>query len=137
MSGLRDLPRVVWVLAAGRFVSSASAFLMLFLVLYLTGPARTGGRCRPVSSPARTASAPCSGTSRAAATATGSATAASCCSRPASSASCTALIPWQPVWLLAVTMPVTGYLGAVASLGQGALAALAVPAGSTGGRPSR
>ena len=42
----------------------------------------------------------------------------------------TALIPWQPVWLLAVTMPVTGYLGAVASLGQGALAALAVPAGS-------
>jgi MFS family permease len=42
----------------------------------------------------------------------------------------TLLIPWQPVWLLTVTMPVTGYLGAVASLSQGALAALAVPSGS-------
>ena len=35
---LGDVPRLVWVLAAGRFVSSASAFLMLFLTLYLTGP---------------------------------------------------------------------------------------------------
>jgi len=38
MQNLRELPRVVWVLAAGRFVTSASAFLMLFMVLYLTGP---------------------------------------------------------------------------------------------------
>ena len=35
---LRELPRVVWVLAAARFVSSASSFTMLFLTLYLTGP---------------------------------------------------------------------------------------------------
>lgn len=35
---LRDLPRVVWVLAAARFVSSAASFTMLFLTLYLTGP---------------------------------------------------------------------------------------------------
>ncbi|HEX3002702.1 MAG TPA: hypothetical protein VHO27_00705, partial [Angustibacter sp.] len=34
---MRDLPRVVWVLAGGRFISSASSFLILFLVLYLTG----------------------------------------------------------------------------------------------------
>ena len=42
----------------------------------------------------------------------------------------TMLIPWQPVWLMTLTMPAAGYLGAVASVSQGALAALAVPAGS-------
>jgi MFS family permease len=42
----------------------------------------------------------------------------------------TATIPWQPVWLLAATMLVAGYLGAVAAVSQGALAALAVPVGS-------
>ena len=35
---IRDLPRVVWALAAARFVSSAASFTMLFLTLYLTGP---------------------------------------------------------------------------------------------------
>lgn len=129
MSDLRDLPRVVWVLAAGRFVSSASAFLMLFLVLYLTGPRGlgvvpagiiagsngvgallgnfTGGRFGDRYGHRRVLLL--------AASVVGV---------------LTALIPWQPVWLLAATMPLTGYLGAVASLGQGALAALAVPAGS-------
>jgi MFS family permease len=126
---LKDLPRVVWVLAAGRFVSSASAFLMLFLVLYLTGPRGldvvpagiiagsngvgallgnvTGGRFGDRHGHRRVLLL--------AATVVGL---------------LTLLIPWQPVWLLTVTMPVTGYLGAVASLSQGALAALAVPSGS-------
>ncbi len=35
---LKEIPRVVWALAAGRFLTSASTFLMLFLTLYLTGP---------------------------------------------------------------------------------------------------
>jgi len=126
---LRDLPRVVWVLAAGRFVSSASAFLMLFLVLYLTGPRGlgvvpagliagsngvgallgnvTGGRFGDRHGHRRVLLLT--------ATVVGV---------------LTLLIPWQPVWVLAVSMSVTGYLGAVASLSQGALAALAVPAGS-------
>ena len=129
MHDLRDLPRVVWVLAAGRFVSSASAFLMLFLVLYLTGPRGlgvvpagliagsngvgallgnvTGGRFGDRHGHRRVLLLT--------ATVVGV---------------LTLLIPWQPVWVLAVSMPVTGYLGAVASLSQGALAALAVPAGS-------
>ena len=129
MRDLRDLPRVVWVLAAGRFVSSASAFLMLFLVLYLTGPRGlgvvpagliagsngvgallgnvTGGRFGDRHGHRRVLLLT--------ATVVGV---------------LTLLIPWQPVWVLAVSMPVTGYLGAVASLSQGALAALAVPAGS-------
>ncbi|MGO4599505.1 MFS transporter [Terrabacter sp. 2RAF25] len=129
MRELRDLPRVVWVLAVGRFVSSASAFLMLFLVLYLTGPRGldvvpagviagsngvgallgnlTGGRFGDRHGHRRVLLI--------SATVVGV---------------LTLLIPWQPVWLLAATMPVTGYLGAVASLSQGALAALAVPAGS-------
>ena len=32
---LHDLPRVVWALAAARFVSSAASFTMLFLTLHL------------------------------------------------------------------------------------------------------
>ena len=126
---LRELPRVVWVLAAGRLVSSASSFLMLFLVLYLTGPRGlgivpagliagsngvgallgnfTGGRFGDRHGHRRVLLLT--------ATVVGV---------------LTALIPWQPVWLLAATMPVTGYLGAIASLCQGALAALAVPSGS-------
>ena len=117
------------MLAAGRFVSSASSFLMLFVVLYLTGPRGlevvpagviagsngvgallgnlTGGRFGDRHGHRRVLLLT--------ATVVGV---------------LTLLIPWQPVWLLAVTMPVTGYLGAVASLSQGALAALAVPAGS-------
>ena len=39
---LHDLPRVVWALAAARFVSSAASFTMLFLTLYLTGPRDIG-----------------------------------------------------------------------------------------------
>jgi MFS family permease len=117
------------VLAAGRFVSSASAFLMLFLVLYLTGPRGLGVVPAGVIAGSNGVGA-----------LLGNFTGGRFGDRHGHrrvlllTASVvgvlTALIPWQPVWLLAVTMPVTGYLGAVASLGQGALAALAVPAGS-------
>jgi MFS family permease len=117
------------VLAAGRFVSSASAFLMLFLVLYLTGPRGLGVVPAGIIAGSNGVGA-----------LLGNVTGGRFGDRyghrrvlllAASVVGVlTALIPWQPVWLLAVTMPVTGYLGAVASLGQGALAALAVPAGS-------
>lgn len=126
---LRDLPRVVWVLAAGRFASSASSFLMLFLVLYLTGPRGLG------VVPAGVIAG-----SNGVGSLLGNVTGGRFGDRHGHrrvlllAASVvgvvTALIPWQPVWLLAVTMPLIGYLGAVASLSQGALAALAVPAGS-------
>ncbi|GAA2742725.1 MFS transporter [Terrabacter aerolatus] len=129
MGELRDLPRVVWVLAAGRFVSSASAFLMLFLVLYLTGPRGLGVVPAGIVAGSNGVGALLGNVTggrfgdrhghRRVLLLTASAVGV-----------LTALIPWQPVWLLAVTMPLTGYLGAVASLGQGALAALAVPAGS-------
>ncbi|WP_344255469.1 MFS transporter [Terrabacter carboxydivorans] len=129
MRDLRDLPRVVWVLAAGRLVSSASAFLMLFLVLYLTGPRGLGVVPAGVIAGSNGVGA-----------LLGNLTGGRFGDRHGHrrvlllTASVvgvlTALIPWQPVWLLAVTMPITGYLGAVASLGQGALAALAVPPGS-------
>ncbi|MCU1536456.1 MAG: major facilitator superfamily 1 [Humibacillus sp.] len=129
MSDLKDLPRVVWVLAAGRFVSSASAFLMLFLVLYLTGARGLGVVPAGVIAGSNGVGA-----------LLGNLTGGRFGDRHGHrrvlllTASVvgvlTALIPWQPLWLLALTMPVTGYLGAVASLGQGALSALAVPAGS-------
>lgn len=45
-----SVPRVVWVLAVGRFLSSATSFLVLFLTLYLTGPrALPIGTAGPIS----------------------------------------------------------------------------------------
>lgn len=125
---MRDLPNVVWVLAAGRFVSSASAFLMLFLVLYLTGDRGLGVVAAGLVAGAN-------GVGALAGNLTGGRLGDQHGHRRVLLLSAsvvgmlTALIPWQPVWLLCVTMPITGYLGAVASLSQGALAALAVPVG--------
>lgn len=125
---MRDLPQVVWVLAGGRFVSSASSFLILFLVLYLTGdrhlPVGTAGVIAGVHGVGSLLGNFTGGrfgdrlghrrVLLAAATVVGVGT---------------ALIPWTPTPVLAVTLPVIGYLGATASLSQGALAALAVPTG--------
>ncbi len=125
---LRDVPRLVWVLAVGRFVSSASSFLMLFLTLYLTGPRDlavttaglvaggygvgmllgnfTGGRWGDLFGHRRTLLV-CS-------TVTGLGVAA---------------VPWLPVAVLAVALPVLAYLGATAGVSIGALNALAVQRG--------
>src|SRR2546421_7918326 len=35
---MRALPRVVWILAAGRLVKGAGTFVYFYLFLYLTGP---------------------------------------------------------------------------------------------------
>ena len=125
---LRDLPRVVWALAAARFVSSAASFTMLFLTLYLTGPrdladgdggpARRRGRRRRCSR----------ATSPAAAGATGSATAACCSSRRPSGGLLLTVVPLVPPGLLAVGAPVRGYLLRDRLALAGALSALAVPA---------
>lgn len=129
---MRSLPRAVWVLAAGRFVSAASSFLMLFTVLYLTGDRGldaveagvvagangvgmllgnfTGGRFGDRLGHRRVLLT--------ASTLAGLATAA---------------IPWTPTPLLAGSLPLIGYLGATSGISQGALAALAVPVGDRRG----
>lgn len=125
---LRSVPRLVWVLAAGRFVGAVSSFLMLFLTLYLTGPRDlpvataglvaggfgvgmlvgnfTGGRWGDRFGHRRTLLL-CS-------TVSGLGIAA---------------VPWLPVAVLAVALPVLAYLAATGSVSNGALAALAVTRG--------
>ena len=132
---LGDVPRLVWVLAAGRFVGSASSFLMLFLILYLTGP-RDLPVARPAWSRAATASGCCSATSPAAGGVTG---------RPPPH-----LLPAppSPAWASPRCRGCRcprwrsrcrsfAYLGATAGGLQGALAALAVGRAATGVRRSR
>ena len=123
-----NLPRVVWAVAAGRFFTSASSFLMLFLTLYLTGPRGlgvlaaglltgtsgvgwlvgnfTGGRWGDRHGHRRTALV--------ASTASGLLVAA---------------IPLQPVGLMALTLPASTYLAATAGVSLGALTALSVERG--------
>lgn len=122
------VPRLVWVLAAGRLVSSMSSFLMLFLTLYLTGPRGlpvptaglvaggygigmllgnfTGGRWGDRYGHRRTL-------------VVGSTVAGLG----------TASIPWLPVPALAATLPAIAYLAATASVSNGSLSALAVARG--------
>ncbi|MFJ3200934.1 MFS transporter [Streptomyces sp. NPDC086989] len=42
MQGLKDVPRVVWLLAAGVFVNAVVSFTFVFVFLYLTGPRGLG-----------------------------------------------------------------------------------------------
>ncbi|MGW6705122.1 MFS transporter [Streptomyces sp. NPDC054956] len=42
MQGLKDVPRVVWLLAAGIFVNAVVSFTFVFVFLYLTGPRGLG-----------------------------------------------------------------------------------------------
>ncbi|MGZ4446219.1 MAG: MFS transporter [Nocardioides sp.] len=122
------MPRLVWILAGARFVGSVTSFLMLFLTLYLTGPrdlavpvaglvaggfgvgwllgSFTGGRWGDRFGHRRTLMA-CS-------TVSGLGIAA---------------VPWMPVAVLAVALPVCSYLAATASVSSGALSALAVTRG--------
>ncbi|MFC6023363.1 MFS transporter [Plantactinospora solaniradicis] len=125
---MRDIPRVVWTLAAGRFVNAAGSFVAFYLFLYLTGP-----RGLPVGQAGLISGALGAGmllgnftggwfgdrfghrrTLLVASAVAGLGTLA---------------IPWLPVIALAVTMPVVGYAGAASGVSQGALVALAVPAG--------
>ncbi len=125
---LRDLPRVVWALAAARFVSSASSFAMLFLTLYLTGPREVGTATAGLLAGAV-------GVGALAGNFTGGRWGDRLGHRrvllAASSSGGLLLmaVPLVPVWLLAVALPVAAYLLATGSLSAGALSASAVPRG--------
>lgn len=125
---MRDVPRVVWALAAARFVGSMSSFLMLFLTLYLTGP-----RALPVAGAGLVAGASGAGLLL------GNLTGGRWGDRHGHrrvllSASTVAglgvtAVPWLPVWALVVGLPAFSYLSATAGVSTGALVALAVPRG--------
>jgi MFS family permease len=125
---VRDLPRVVWVLAAGRFVNAAGSFVYFYLFLYLTGPRHLSLGLAGVLSGAVGLGSLLGnltggwfgdrlGHRRAlllASTVSGVGTLA---------------VPALPVAVLAVVLPVVWYASATAGVSQGALVALAVPAG--------
>jgi MFS family permease len=125
---LRALPRVVWVLSGARFVFAATSFVVLYLTLYLTGP-----RGLPVS-----AAGLISGT-YGAGLLTGYLTTGRIADRighrRTTLTGFTGLgvllvaLPWMPLPLVPVALPVMGYLQAGASTAESALAALAVPVG--------
>lgn len=125
---LRDVPRTVWVLAVGRFFGSASSFLMLFLTLYLTGP-------RDLAAPLAGLLAGAYGVGMLLGSFTGGRwgdwlghrRVLVWCSTAAAVG--VASVPWQPVGVLAVVLPVSAYLAATASVSSGAMSALAVERG--------
>ena len=125
---LRELPRVVWVLSAARFVSSAASFTMLFLTLYLTGP-------RGVDTSAAGLLAGSVGVGMLAGNFTGGRWGDRYGHRRvllvASSIGglLLAAVPLMAVWGIALALPVASYLLATGSVSSGALSALAVPRG--------
>lgn len=125
---IRDLPRVVWALAAARFVSSAASFSMLFLTLYLTGP-------RGMSTATAGLLAGTVGIGFLVGNFTGGRWGDRFGHRRVLlTASSTgglmlAVVPLVPLWVLVGLLPVQAYLMATGSVSSGALSALAVPRG--------
>ena len=125
---LTQLPRVVWAVSTGRFFNSASSFMMLFLTLYLTGPRGLGVATAGIV-------AGSSGIGWLAGNFTGGGWGDRLGHRRVAlvastvSGLLTVSIPWQPLWLLPLTLPVGTYLQATAGVALGALTALAVPRG--------
>lgn len=123
-----NLPRVVWAVAAGRFFTSASSFLMLFLTLYLTGPRGLGVAAAGLV-------AGTSGLGFLAGNFTGGRWGDRHGHRQVALTASTgagllvSTIPLQPVGLMAATLPVQAYLSATAGVSLGALTALAVERG--------
>jgi MFS family permease len=125
---VRDIPRIVWTLAAGRFVNAAGTFMYFYLFLYLTGP-----RDLPIGFAGLISGG--LGAGMLVGNFTGGWFGDHFGHRRillVSSAFVglgTLAIPWLPTAVLAVGMPLLGYAGATSGVSQGALVALAVPAG--------
>jgi MFS family permease len=125
---LRGVPRLVWVLAVGRFFSSTSSYTMLFLTLYLTGP-----RDLSVTSAGLIVGA--TGVGLLLGSFTGGHWGDRFGHRPVLLLASTlgglgtVAVPWAPTWTFALGMPVLWYLGATQGVSTGALAALAVDRG--------
>ena len=125
---LREVPRLVWVLAAGRFLGSTSSYLMLFLTLYLTGP-------RDLSVTTAGLIVGGSGAGLLLGSFTGGAWGDRFGHRPVLLLTstvgglATVAVPWAPTWAVAVALPLIAYLGATQGVSTGALAALAVDRG--------
>jgi MFS family permease len=125
---LREVPRLVWVLAVGRFFSSTSSYTMLFLTLYLTGP-------RDLSVTTAGLVVGGTGVGLLLGSFTGGYWGDRFGHRPVLLLASTIgglgtmAIPWAPTWTFALGMPVLWYLGATQGVSTGALAALAVDRG--------
>ncbi|MBB5867748.1 MFS family permease [Allocatelliglobosispora scoriae] len=125
---MRDIPRLVWTLAAGRFVNAAGSFLFIYLFLFLTGP-----RALPLTTAGLISGG--LGAGMLAGNLTGGWFGDRFGHRrvlllASTVAGVTTLaVPWTPALLLAVTMPLLGYASATAGVSQGALVALAMPVG--------
>lgn len=123
-----SVPRVVWVLAVGRFLSSATSFLFLFLTLYLTGPRDLAIGLAGLISGAF-------GVGLLLGNVTGGRFGDRWGHRPTLLAASlvTGLlllaVPWLPLPALVVALPAMAYATATAGNSEGALAALAVPVG--------
>ncbi len=125
---LRQVPRLVWVLAVGRFLGSTSSYLMLFLTLYLTGP-------RGLSVTAAGLVVGGTGAGLLLGSFTGGKWGDHFGHRPVLLLAATigglgtVAVPWLPTWAVAAAMPPLTYLAATAGVSTGALAALAVARG--------
>lgn len=125
---MHGVPRVVWVLAGGRFVSSAVSFMMLYLFVYLTGPRGLTPAVAGLVSGAM-------GAGMLLGNFTGGRFSDRYGHRRVFLSTSTAasiaylIVPWLPTPVLAGVIPVLGYLSAAGGVAQGALAALAMPVG--------
>ncbi|WP_018350182.1 MFS transporter [Longispora albida] len=125
---MRGIPRIVWTLAAGRFVNAIGSFVSLYLFLYLSGP-------RGLSLTTAGLISGGLGAGVLIGNFTGGWFGDHYGHRRVMLLASTVggigvmTIPWQPVWLLFLAMPVLGYAGATAGVSQGALVALAVEPG--------
>jgi MFS family permease len=122
------VPRLVWVLSAARFFSSLTAFLMLFLTLYLTGP-------RDLAVPAAGLVAGSYGVGMLLGNITGGRWGDTFGHRVVLLFGSTvsglgiAAVPWLPMEVVVVALPLLAYLSATAGVSVGALSALAVARG--------
>ncbi|MFL6072202.1 MAG: MFS transporter [Mycobacteriales bacterium] len=125
---MRDLPRVVWILAAGRLVNGAGSFVYFYLFLYLTGPRHVPlGTAGVVSGGLGAGMLVGNFTGGWFGDRFGHRRCLLVSSMVAGGA--TLALPWLPVAALAVVLLPLGYAAATAGVSQGALVALAVPAG--------